>query len=88
MKLPQGLHTILGDGGQSLSGGQRQRIGLARTILQDSPIWLLDEPTSALDPETEQIILDVINHEKEKKIIIISAHRRSLIDLADRKVML
>lgn len=87
-KLPEGLHTRLGDGGQSLSGGQRQRIGLARTILQDSPIWLLDEPTSALDPETEQIILDVIEHEKTKKIIIISAHRQSLIALADRKVML
>ena len=86
--LPEGLHTNLGDGGQSLSGGQRQRIGLARTILQDSPIWLLDEPTSALDPETEQIILDVIEQERTKKIIIISAHRQSLIALADRKVML
>ncbi len=86
MKLPQGLDTILGDGNQALSGGQR--IGLARTILQDGPIWILDEPTSALDPETEQIILNVIKQQKERKIILISAHRKSLIDLADRKVVL
>lgn len=87
-ELPQGIHTLLGDGNQTLSGGQRQRIGLARTILQNHPIWLLDEPTSALDEETEQTILDVIKGQREKKIILISAHRPSLIALADRKVVL
>ena len=88
MELPNGLNTVLGDGNQNLSGGQRQRIGLARTILQDSPIWLLDEPTSALDPETERIILNVLQSQRKKRIILISAHRHSLISLADRKVVL
>ena len=87
-ELPEGLDTVLGDGSLTLSGGQRQRIGLARTILQDSPIWLLDEPTSALDPETEKIIIDVIKARSAEKIILISAHRDSLIALADRKVVL
>ena len=87
-ELPEGLDTVLGDGSLTLSGGQRQRIGLARTILQDSPIWLLDEPTSALDPETEKIIIDVIKARSAEKIILISAHRDSLIALVDRKVVL
>lgn len=88
MELPQGLDTLLGNGNQTLSGGQRQRIGLARTILQDCPIWLLDEPTSALDSETEQVILDAIQKQKNQKIILISAHRHTLVSIADRKVVL
>lgn len=88
MGLPKGLDTVLGDGNQTLSGGQRQRIGLARAILRDSPIWLLDEPTSALDPETEEIFLEVLKQQRKQKLILISAHRHSLIALADRKVVL
>lgn len=86
--LPDGYYTMLGDGNTELSGGEKQRISLARTILSDSQIWLLDEPTSALDVKTESIIIDVINRMSKEKLIIISAHRRSLIDIADRVITL
>jgi ABC-type multidrug transport system fused ATPase/permease subunit len=69
-----------------LSGGQKQRISLARTILRDTSIWLLDEPTSALDTDTEKIVLDTIKAVSNKKLIIISAHRQTLIDIADRRI--
>lgn len=69
-----------------LSGGQKQRISLARTILSDAQIWLLDEPTSALDIDTEKIILTTIKAMSKDKLIIISAHRQSLIDLAQRRI--
>jgi ABC-type bacteriocin/lantibiotic exporter with double-glycine peptidase domain len=86
--LPQGTHTLIGDGGADLSGGQKQRVSLARTILADNPIWLLDEPTSALDAETEQVVLAVIKEMSVRKLIFISAHRQSLINLADRRIEL
>jgi ABC-type multidrug transport system fused ATPase/permease subunit len=74
---------IGGEGGGRLSGGQRQRVSLARTILSDAPIWLLDEPTAALDADTERIILDMLGAERTKRLIIISAHRQSLFNIAD-----
>lgn len=86
--MPKKYYTMLGDGNTDLSGGQKQRISLARTILQDSKIWLLDEPTSALDSQTESIILDVIKQASKEKLIIISAHRQSLIDIADKVINL
>ena len=71
------------EGGSMLSGGQRQRVSLARTILSEADIWLLDEPTSALDEETEHIVIDTMKRERNRRLIIISAHRRKLLDIAD-----
>ena len=51
--LPQGLDTLVGEGGWGLSGGQAQRVALARAFLRDTPLVLLDEPTAHLDPGTE-----------------------------------
>lgn len=45
-RLPEGIHTMAGDGGKQLSGGERQRISLARAILKDAPIVVLDEATA------------------------------------------
>jgi ATP-binding cassette subfamily B (MDR/TAP) protein 1 len=37
MNLPQGYHTLIGDGGQGLSGGQAQRIAIARALVRKLP---------------------------------------------------
>lgn len=86
--LPDGYNTMLGEGNADLSGGQKQRLSLARTILSNSTVWLLDEPTSALDIQTENMVLDVIKKMSKEKLIIISAHRKSLIDIADEVINL
>lgn len=86
--LSQGYHTPIGDGNGGLSGGQKQRVSLARTLLADRSVWLLDEPTSALDTETEQLVLKAIQQEARRKLIVICAHRPSLIALADRRIAL
>lgn len=38
-----------------LSAGQRRRIGLARLMLDPSPVWALDEPLTALDDEGQAL---------------------------------
>lgn len=61
-RLPNGIDTILGEGGCNLSGGECQRIAFARLLLKKTPILLLDEATANLDNKTtgklERLILD------------------------------
>ena len=52
-RLPNGLDTVVGNGGTYLSGGENQRVALARAILKDAPIIVLDEATAFADAENE-----------------------------------
>ncbi|MEM9624115.1 MAG: ABC transporter transmembrane domain-containing protein, partial [Pseudomonadota bacterium] len=55
-QLPDGINTLVGEGGVGLSGGQRQRLAIARALVAEPRILLLDEATSALDAESEHHI--------------------------------
>lgn len=85
---PDGLGTVLGDGGRGLSGGERQRIALARALLRNPDLLILDEATSALDASNETAVAEAIAALKGKVTILIIGHRGALGDLADRKVRL
>jgi len=83
-QLPEGIDTILGEGGSRISGGQRQRIALARAFYNRRDVLIMDESTSALDNDTENEILNEIKRLKGKKTIIIIAHRLTTLKHCDR----
>jgi len=85
--LPDAFDTIIGERGISLSVGQRQRVSIARALIANPDIYIFDEATSALDSISQKEIQDFIINTKGKTIIII-AHSRNTVLLADRIAVL
>ncbi len=83
-RMPMGLDTPIGQGGNMLSGGQRQRVAIARAILKNAPILILDEATSALDTESERLIQQALEHLMRDRTTLVIAHRLSTIEHADQ----
>ncbi|HEV2622205.1 MAG TPA: lipid A export permease/ATP-binding protein MsbA [Frateuria sp.] len=83
-RMPQGIHSPIGQGGNMLSGGQRQRLAIARAILKNAPILVLDEATSALDTESERLIQQALQRLMRDRTTLVIAHRLSTIEHADQ----
>lgn len=87
-QLENGLHAIVGEGGNKLSGGQKQRISIARALLKDAPIVLLDEATASLDPENEIYIQEAIQELVKNKTVIVIAHKLATVRGASQILVL
>jgi putative ATP-binding cassette transporter len=73
---------------QRLSGGEQQRLALARALLA-RPDWLfLDEATANLDPEAESDLYRVLKRRLPATTIISIAHRPSVAEFHDRRLVL
>lgn len=84
LEQKSGLDLWLGEGGRPLSGGEQRRLGLARILLNESPILLLDEPTEGLDRETERRILRLLMQHSANKTLIMVTHRLTAIEQFDQ----
>ena len=71
-KMPDTIHSSVGERGRGLSEGQAQRIAIARAVLRNSPVLLLDEATSALDVATERTVLRNIVKQHPNKTCIVT----------------
>lgn len=81
-QLPDGIHSLIGEGGKGFSEGQAQRIAIARALVRQVPVMLLDEVTSALDLETERQVLNNLMH--RGVTCIVATHRPSVLSLCAR----
>ena len=83
-KLPNGIHTVIGEKGTYLSGGEQQRITIARAVLKDAPILILDEATAFADPDNETKVQAAFDEMSKDKTLIMIAHRVSTVMNADK----
>jgi ATP-binding cassette subfamily B protein/subfamily B ATP-binding cassette protein MsbA len=87
-RLPQGLDTVVGEGGTTLSAGEQLRITIARASLRHAPIMILDEPTSALDAATEARVMQGLEALMAGRTAFVIAHRLSTVRRADTILVL
>ena len=79
---PDGVDTVLREGGASLSGGQAQRMGIARAIFNGGRFFVFDEATNALDRDSRPNSCKI---ESDRNIsLLVISHHKDVLELCDR----
>ena len=91
-KMPDGLDSVILQGGKNLSGGQKQRLTIARALVGAPEILILDDSASALDFATDAALRRAIakfsaEHANSMTTIIVS-QRANTVRYADEIVVL
>ena len=88
MSLPKGYNTVLTENAINFSGGQKQLLAIARTLLSKAEILIFDEVTSSLDTLLVEKIKDIFENLKLDHTIIIITHKKDVMKIADKIVVL
>ena len=82
-RLPDGYHTLVGDGAMNLSRGQKQLISLMRAMLKNPTMLILDEATASIDIALESKILPAILEFMRERTTLMITHNPALLKHAD-----
>ncbi|WP_040534161.1 ABC transporter ATP-binding protein [Schleiferilactobacillus shenzhenensis] len=85
---PEGLNSVLAEGGANLSGGQKQRLAIARAIVRRPDIYIFDDSFSALDYQTDAQLRANLAAVTQQAIVFIVAQRVGTIRHADQIIVL
>jgi ABC-type multidrug transport system fused ATPase/permease subunit len=83
-ELPDGLETVVGEGGHPLTPAQAQQLALARLVLADPHTLVLDEATSLLDPRAARSLERSLAAVLAGRTVVAIAHRLFSAHDADR----
>ncbi|MFI9587538.1 ABC transporter ATP-binding protein [Streptomyces sp. NPDC052236] len=86
--LPEGLDTVVGDGGHRLTADRAQQLALARLVLADPPVAVLDEATAEAGSSGAQVLEQAAERALAGRTALVVAHRLSQAAAADRIVVM
>ncbi|MEU8819789.1 ABC transporter ATP-binding protein [Actinoplanes sp. NPDC048796] len=87
-ELPDGLDTVVGDGGHQLTAARAQQLALARVVLQDPPVVVLDEATAEAGSEGARDLEQAATATLEGRTALLVAHRLTQAASADRVIVM
>ncbi len=86
--MPEGLDSLISQGGSNVSGGQRQRLSIARALIRRPEIYLFDDSFSALDLTTDARLRAALPAFTAGATFLVIAQRVSTIVDADQILVL
>ncbi|MEU6341016.1 ABC transporter ATP-binding protein [Streptomyces sp. NPDC046977] len=86
--LPEGLGTVVGEGGHRLTADRSQQLALARLVLADPPVAVLDEATAEAGSAGAGRLEEAAERALEGRTALVVAHRLSQAASADRVVVM
>lgn len=86
--LPDGLESVVAQGGSTFSGGQRQRLAIARAVIRKPRIYLFDDSFSALDYATDARLRAALRPQTADATVVVVAQRVATIRDAEQILVL
>lgn len=80
--LTEKVHAL----SKTLSGGQKRKLSVAIALLGDSRVVFMDEPTSGMDPYSRRSTWNILQNNREGRIIILTTHFMDEADLLGDRI--
>jgi ATP-binding cassette subfamily B multidrug efflux pump len=86
--MPEGLQSVIAQGGTNVSGGQKQRLSIARALVRRPEMYVFDDSFSALDFKTDARLRAALKRETMDATVLIVAQRVNTVMDADQIIVL